>query len=190
MKKRAGAGAETPFRARDGFNIAGGMVMVVVALAGCLLVMGVWKSFARQSAPLLNDLPGGPWASGGVLGMISVFGAAGALRCRPGTSEGARPVRAARALGTAICWAAAFAPPFYLLGGLPSRNCRASDSRCAYISGTGPAILAFMVSAGVVGWLLHRWFSARDMEYAERERERLRKLRKKGKGKSRAAQKR
>jgi hypothetical protein len=40
VKKRAGTGTETPFRARDGFSIAGAMVTVVVALAGCLLVMG------------------------------------------------------------------------------------------------------------------------------------------------------
>jgi hypothetical protein len=49
------------------------------------------------------------------------------------------------------------------------------------------AFLAYVVSAGLVGWICHRWTDARAKEHAARERRKGAELRKKGKGKSRAA---
>ncbi|MFC9126972.1 hypothetical protein ACFT4A_09010 [Streptomyces sp. NPDC057099] len=149
-----------------------------------LLVMGLWKRFARETVPTLVDLPGGSWTVGAVLGVITVLGATGALRCTAGASGRTRRARVLHAAGTAVCCAAAFGPLFYLLSGLPGKNCRSES--CAYIPGTGSAFLGYALSAGLVGWLVHRWFSARAEEEAARERERVRRLRKKGKGKSRA----
>ncbi|GHB56072.1 hypothetical protein GCM10010377_54030 [Streptomyces viridiviolaceus] len=37
-----------------------------------LSVAGVGRWFARESAPVLFELPGGSWADGGVLGLVSV----------------------------------------------------------------------------------------------------------------------
>jgi fructose-specific phosphotransferase system IIC component len=132
----------------------------------------------------LVNLPGGSWAVGAVLGAITVLGATGGLRCAAGASGRTRLARGVHALGTALCCAAAFGPFFYLLSGLPGKNCRSES--CAYIPGTGSAFLGYVISVGLVGWLLHRWISARAEEEAARERERVRRLRKKGKGKSRA----
>jgi hypothetical protein len=58
---------------------------------------------------------------------------------------------------------------------------------CAYIPGTGSAFLAYVLSAGLVDWSVHRWTAARAAEQAALERERVRRLRQKGKGKSPAA---
>ncbi|MGX5213395.1 hypothetical protein ACWKT3_32685 [Streptomyces violaceus] len=177
-------GPHVRFKARDGFGIAGAMLCLVVGLGAILLVMGMWKRFARETVPTLVDLPGGSWALGSVLGAITVLGATGGLRCAAGASGRTRLARGLHAAGTAVCCAAAFGPLFYLLSGLPGKNCRSES--CAYIPGIGSAFLAYALSAGVVGWLLHRWISTRSEERASQERERLRRLRKKGKGKSRA----
>ncbi|GAA2946611.1 hypothetical protein GCM10011428_77200 [Streptomyces violaceus] len=191
MGKQAGKAAERGaggrFRARDGFGLAGMILLLVAVLAVLLLVMGLWKRFARETAPTLVNLPGGSWTIGGALGLISVLGVFGALRCSAASPAGTRLTRALRAVGTAACCAAAFGPFFYLLGALPGKNCRSYDTSCSYLPGTGSAFLAYVVSAGAVGWLLYRWGGVRDEARAVRERERLRKLRKKGKGKSRAA---
>ncbi|MFF7310277.1 hypothetical protein [Streptomyces sp. NPDC008137] len=153
-----------------------------------LLVMGLWKRFVRATVPTLVDLPGGSWAVGGALGMITVLGAIGALRCAAGPPGRTRLARGLRATGTAVCCAAAFGPFFYLLSGLPGKNCHSES--CAYIPGTGSAFLGYVISAVLVGWFLYRWISARADEEAARERERMRRLRKKGKGKSRAGRQR
>ncbi|MEU4484137.1 hypothetical protein AB0H94_04445 [Streptomyces purpurascens] len=164
------------------------MVLFLIAvLAVLLLVMGLWKRFARETVPTLVNLPGGSWTIGGALGLISVLGAFGALRCSTAAPAGKRPTRVMRAAGTAACCAAAFGPFFYLLGALPGKNCRSYETSCSYLPGTGSAFLAYAVSAGGVAWLLYRLGGARDVTRAARERERMRKLRKKGKGKSRAA---
>jgi hypothetical protein len=178
-------GAARRFGARDGLGIAAVTLCLVVGMAVILLVMGVWKQFARETVPVLVDLLGGSWALGGVLGVITVLGAAGGLWCSSGPSGATRLTRGLWATGTAVCCAAAFGPLFYLLSGLPAKNCRSVS--CAYIPGTSTAFLAYVVSAGLVGWICHRWTDARAKEHAARERERVRKLRKKGKGKSRAA---
>ncbi|WP_435283745.1 hypothetical protein [Streptomyces koelreuteriae] len=168
--------------------MAGVMLCLVVGMGVILLVMGMWKRFARETVPTLVDLPGGSWAVGGVLGVITVLGAIGALRCSVGTSGRTRLARGLHTAGTAACCAAAFGPLFYLLSGLPGKNCRSES--CAYIPGTGSAFLAYVISAVLVGWLVYRWISARAEEDVARERERMRRLRKKGKGKSRAGRRR
>jgi hypothetical protein len=162
-----------------------GVILGLVVGTGVLLVvMGLGKTFAREAVPTLVDLPGGAWAVGGGLGVVTALGVAGWLRCASGLSDRARLARGLHAVGTTVCCAAAFGPFFLLLSGLPSRNCRSES--CAYIPGTGSAFLAYLLSAGLVGWFVHRWTGARAAKQAALERERVRRLRKKGKGKSRA----
>ncbi|WDV53691.1 hypothetical protein PV963_26690 [Streptomyces coeruleorubidus] len=170
---------------RGGLGMVGVILGLVVGAGVILLVMGLGKRFAREAVPVLVDLPGGAWTFGGGLGVVTVLGVAGWLRCASGLSDRTRLARGLHAVGTAVCCAAAFGPFFLLLSGLPGRNCRSES--CAYIPGTGSAFLAYALSAGLVGWSVHRWTGARAAEQAARERERIRRLRKKGKGKSRAA---
>ncbi|MFC9058022.1 hypothetical protein ACFTXB_08195 [Streptomyces sp. NPDC057074] len=167
-------------------------LLLYLVVGGALLVLGVagTRWFSRHVAPVLYDLPGGSWAVGGVLGLLSLVGWAGASSSRfesPGADGTGRPARVARVAARGVCWAAALVPVFFLISGLRGRNCRSYEPGCAYISGTGPAVLAYVVVAGGVGWLCHRWRRTRSEERRARERERLRKLRKKGKGKSRGA---
>lgn len=173
---------------RGGLGIIGVILGLVVGMGVILLVMGLGKRFAREVVPALVDLPGGAWAVGGSLGVVTALGVTGWLRCASGLSGGSRPARGLNAAGTAICCVAAFGPFFLLLSGLPGRNCRSES--CAYIPETGSALLAYALSAGLVGWIVHRWASARAAERATLERERVRRLRKKGKGRSRAARRR
>ncbi|MEU3932770.1 hypothetical protein AB0E85_12145 [Streptomyces sp. NPDC029044] len=161
---------------------------LVVGMGVLLLVMGMGKRFAREVVPALVDLPGGAWAIGGGLGVVTVLGVSGWLRCASGVSAGSRLAWALSALGTATCCGVAFGPFFLLISGLPGRNCRSES--CAYIPGTGSALLTYALSAGLMGWIAHRWTSARAAERATLERERVRRLRKKGKGRSRAARRR
>lgn len=177
------AGAGLRFRAQDGLGIAGGIALVVAALAVTALVMGLSKRFARETIPEFVNLPAGSWAMGGVLGPMTALGATGGLRAASAGAGTTRPARALHAIVTAVCCAAAFGPFLYLLSGLPGKNC--SSSGCAYIPGTGTAFLAYAVSAGVAGWLLYRCGRARAGERAVRERERARRLRKRRKGKNR-----
>lgn len=176
------------FGARHGVGMAGVILGLVITMGAILLFMGLWKRFARETVPRLVDLPSGPWLVGGVLGVITVLGVAGALRCMFDTSHETRLARRLRAAATALCCVPAFGPLFYLLSALPGKNCRSSN--CAYIPGTGSAFLSYAVSVGLVGWLCYRWRDARTKEDAARERERMRKLRKKGRGKSREAKSR
>ncbi len=174
-------------RVRD---VAGLLLYLVVG--GALLVLGIGGTrwFSRHIAPVLYDLPGGSWAVGGILGLLSLAGWAGAVSSRfesPGGARTGRLPRVASVVARGVCWAAALAPVIFLISGLRGRNCRSYEPGCAYISGTGPAVLAYVVVAGGVGWLSYRWRRARSEERRARERERLRKLRKRGKGKSRAA---
>ncbi|MEU1318113.1 hypothetical protein [Streptomyces tibetensis] len=166
-------------------GIAGVILCLVVGTGVVLLLMGLWKRFARETIPVLVGLPGGSWVLGAALGVITVLGAVGALRWAPGVPSGTTQVHGLRrALGAAVCCAAAFGPFFYLLSGLPAKNCRSES--CAYVPGTGAAFLAYMVSAGSVGWCGYRWARARAAAQLTLDRERARRLRKKGKGKSRA----
>lgn len=152
--------------------------------------MGLSKRLARETLPQLVDFPGGTWVVGGMLGVITVAGAAGALRSAPPpvARRSTRFDRARRATLSALCCAAAFGPFLYLLSGLPSRNCRSLS--CAYVPGTGPAFLSYAVTGGLVGWCVYRWSRGRAEERAAFERDRARRLRKKGKGKSRGARQR
>ncbi|MFF7483967.1 hypothetical protein ACFZBC_00540 [Streptomyces luteogriseus] len=182
------AGADRRRGVRDGVGIAVVILCLVVGTGLILLLTGLCKRFARETLPTLVGLPGGPWALGAVLGVITVLGVIGGLRCTPGVPGVTRLVRGFRSAVTAICCAAVFGPLFYLLSGLRARNCRSVS--CAYIPGTGTAFLAYVVTAGLVGWSIHRWVSGRATEQLARERMRVRRLRKKGRGKSRAARQR
>ncbi|PNG20891.1 hypothetical protein [Streptomyces cahuitamycinicus] len=163
-------------------GIVGVILALAVGMGVLLLVMGLGKRFAREVVPALVDLPGGAWAVGGGLGVVTALGVTGWLRCASGVSGGSRLTRGLNAAGAAICCAAAFGPFFLLISGLPGRNCRSET--CAYIPGTGSALLAYALSAGLVGWIVHRWTSARAAARATLERERVRRLRKKGKGRA------
>ncbi|MFI6807676.1 hypothetical protein ACIBO6_22075 [Streptomyces luteogriseus] len=186
MQRQAdGTGADRRPAVRDGLGIALVILCLVAGTGLVLLLTGLWKRFARETIPPLVGLPGGSWALGAVLGVITVLGVSGGLRCTPGVPGGTRLARGLRSAGTAICCAAAFGPLFYLLSGLRARNCRSMS--CAYLPGTGTAFLAYVVTAGLVGWSVYRWTSARAAERLAREQMRVRRLRKKGKGKSRAA---
>ncbi|MEU9224968.1 hypothetical protein AB0D40_11440 [Streptomyces massasporeus] len=189
MQRQAdGTGADGRWGVRDGFGIAVVILCLVVGTGLILLLTGLWKRFARETIPTVVGLPGGSWALGTALGVITVLGVTGGLRCTPGVPGGTRLARGLRSAGAAICCAAAFGPLFYLLAGLRARNCRSTS--CAYLPGTGTAFLAYVVTAGLVGWSVHRWISARAAERLAMERMRVRRLRKKGKGKSRAARQR
>ncbi|OUD00647.1 hypothetical protein CA983_24450 [Streptomyces swartbergensis] len=177
---------EGRFGVRDGLGIGGVILCLIVGMGAILLFVGLWKRIARETVPVLVDLPGGPWTTGGILGSITVLGAVGGMRCASGISGGTLLVRGMRAASVAVCCTATFGPLFLMLSGLPGRNCHSAD--CAYIPGTGSALLAYVISVGAVGWPLRRWSRARAEERTAQERQRIRRLRKKGKGKSRAAQ--
>ncbi|MFH9889088.1 hypothetical protein ACH4OQ_07910 [Streptomyces luteogriseus] len=186
MQRQAdGTGADRRWGVRDGFGIAVVILCLVVGTGLILLLTGLWKRFARETIPTLVGLPGGSWALGVALGVITVLGVIGGLRCTSGVPGGPRLTRGLRSAGAAICCAGAFGPLFYLLAGLRARNCRSVS--CAYIPGTGTAFLAYVVTAGLVGWSIHRWVGARAAERLAKERLRVRRLRKKGGGRSRAA---
>jgi uncharacterized integral membrane protein len=177
----------TRFRARDGWGIAGGVLFLAVLLAVLLLVFGVLKRIVRATAPVLVDLPGGGWTVGGVLGLLSVAGwAGGAWFSSPERNRArTRPGRAGYAVGGAVCWTAGFGALMYVLGALPGRNCRSDAAMCAYIPGTGSALLAYAVTVAVAGWLSYRRYRTVTQTRQAQERARLKRLRKKGKGKSR-----
>lgn len=174
-------------RAEIGFGLAGAVGVGAAFVAALLLVLGLWKKFARATAPTLVSLPGGSWAAGAVLGLITVLGAIGGLWLLLGVPGRGGVRRALRTSGTGVAWLAALGPLFYLLGALPGKNCHSDGPRCAYIPGTWSALLAYVGTVIAVGWLLIRIESAAAEKRAVRERARMRNLRKKGKGKSRAA---
>jgi hypothetical protein len=181
--------AGSRFRARDGWGIAGFLVLLAAGFGVLLLVFGVGRRFSRDVIPELVGMPGGAWAAGGVLGVVSVLGWFGGAVVfgfeAAGKAREGRLLRVARGVGSGVCWAAAIGPFFLLFNGLPSKNCRSYT--CEYLPGTGTAFLTYAVTAAALGWLGHRWRRA-VVEAGEAERrERMRKLRKKGKGKSRAA---
>jgi hypothetical protein len=178
-------GADRRSGVRDGLGIAVVIPCLVVGTGLVLLLTGLWKRFARDTIPTVLGLPGGSWALGAALALITVLGVIGGLRCTPGVSGGTRVAHGLRFAGTALCCSAAFGPPFYLLSGLRARNCHSTS--CAYIPGTGTAFLTYVVTAGLVGWFVHRWISARAADRLAMEQARVRRLREKGKGKSRAA---
>ncbi|GGZ38677.1 hypothetical protein GCM10010301_08320 [Streptomyces plicatus] len=168
----------------------------VVGLLGCLVVGGAVLVFAiggtrwysRHIAPVVYDVPGGSWTVGAGLGLLSLVGWAGLLADWFGDAVGTSGAsRAADVVARVGCGAAAVAPIVFLVSGLQGRNCRSYEPGCAYISGTGPAVLVYVAVTGGLGWLFYRRRRAVLDERRARERDRLRKLRKKGKGKSRRA---
>ncbi|WP_234393024.1 hypothetical protein [Streptomyces pactum] len=175
---------------RDGVGL-----LSIVVLVGAVLVftIGGTRWFARASAPVFYDLPGGSWAAGGALGLVSVLGWAGAVSDwlhRPSAVRTGRLPRVARTIARGVCWVAAIGPVPFLFSGLQGKNCHSYESGCAYIPGAGPALLSYVGCVALLGWLCYRWRGAVAEEHRARERERLRKLREKGKGKSRAARQR
>ncbi|QJT03371.1 hypothetical protein G9272_26390 [Streptomyces asoensis] len=186
-------------RARAGWGVAAGVLILAALLAVLLFAMGLWRWFVRATAPALVDLPGGGWTAGAVLGLLSVAGWVGGAwfsspeRNRnpdrnPDRNRGrVGPARVGLAIGGAACWTVAFGALMYVLGALPGRNCRSGATMCAYIPGTGSAFLAYAATAALLGGL---WYRRRGTVTAARraeERARMRRLRKKGKGRSRAA---
>ncbi|MDR6980520.1 hypothetical protein J2X68_007260 [Streptomyces sp. 3330] len=204
-------------RARTGWGVVGGVLFLVTLLAVLLSAMGLWRWFVRVTAPALVDLPGGGWTAGALLGLLSVAGWAGGAWCsspdrdrtqgrtqgpgrdrsrsqgqardeaqgpQRGRSGGAR---AGLLAGGAVCWTVAFGAPMYVLGALPGRNCRSGGAMCAYLPGTGSALLAYAATAALLGFLRYRRRGAVTAARRAEERARMRRLRKKGKGRSRAA---
>jgi hypothetical protein len=170
--------------------VAGLLLYLVVAGAVLFFGVGGTRWFSRHIAPVLYDVPGGSWVVGAVLGLISLAGWVGAVSGRFGSFGAVRAgglPRGARVVARGVCWVAVLGPIMFLISGLRGRNCRSYEPGCAYVSGTGPAVLAYVVIAGGVGWLYYRRRRAVVEKRSERERERLRKLRKKGKGRSRRA---
>ncbi|CAM5426694.1 hypothetical protein SVIOM342S_02933 [Streptomyces violaceorubidus] len=64
------------FRMRDGVGL---MLFVVAGAAVLVGVFGGSRWPARESAPVLYDLPGGSWGVGGVLGLVTLLGWGGAV---------------------------------------------------------------------------------------------------------------
>ncbi|WP_415941596.1 hypothetical protein [Streptomyces sp. 067-1] len=187
MPERPTAGAtegNPRFRVRDG---VGFVLFVVVGAAVLFSLFGGSRWAARESAPVLYELPGGSWSLGGALGLVTLLGWGGAVSGRlespaangSGKASGVIP----RSVARGACCAAALAPVLFLLSGVRGRNCRSYEEGCAYVPGTGPALLVYVGCVAVVGWLTHRRRRAVLEERRARERERLRKLRRKGKGK-------
>ncbi|CAL9494361.1 hypothetical protein [Streptomyces sp. enrichment culture] len=195
MRERPMAGAKdraTPrIRVRDG---VGFVLFVVVGAAVLVGVFGGARWAARESAAALYELPGASWALGGVLGSVTLLGWGGAVSERltspAANGSGQASGVVLRRVARGACCVVALAPVFFLLSGLQGRNCRSYDEGCAYVPGTGPALLVYVACVAGVGWLAHRRRRTVLEERRVRERERLRKLRRKGKGKSRGARQR
>ncbi|MFF3344717.1 hypothetical protein [Streptomyces sp. NPDC002779] len=185
MTERAGISS----RAQIGFGLAIAIGAGAAAVALVLLVLGLWKSFARATAPTLVDLPGGSWMAGGVLGVVSVLGAFGGLWCITAAPSRTGLQRALLSLAAGVCCLAAIGPLFYFISTLPGKNCHSSGPKCAYIPGTGSALLAYAMSVALVAWIVLRTLSVLEEAHAARERTRMRNLRKRGR-KSRAARER
>ncbi|MFD5648877.1 hypothetical protein [Streptomyces sp. NPDC127039] len=173
----------------------GAVIVLFVVIAGGVVLFGFggarWA--AREMAPVLYGLPGGAWSVGGVMALVTLVGWGGALSERfasRGAGESGKVSGVVRAVVRGACYAAALAPVFFLLSGVRGKNCRSYEEGCAYVPGTGPALLVYVGCVAVVGWLTYRRRRAVLEERRARERERLRKLRRKGKGKSRPARQR
>ncbi|MDW4908885.1 hypothetical protein RB628_26960 [Streptomyces sp. ADMS] len=151
------------------------------------MALGLWKWFARTTAPAVLNWPGGSWAFGVAAGVIVTLGFLGARWFSELTFRGSRMRRAGHGVGTAICGGTAFAVLMYILASLPGKNCPSYRAGCQYIPGTGSALIACLATSAVLGWGAHYIANARAEERQKRERERIRKLRKKGKGKARMA---
>ncbi|MER6165682.1 hypothetical protein [Streptomyces violaceorubidus] len=183
-----GADRVRRLRVRDGFGL---VLFLVVGAAVLVGVFGGARWAARESAPVLYDLPGGSWGVGGVLGLVTLLGWGGAVSGRlaspAANGSGKAPGAVLRRLARGVCTVAAVAPVVFLISGLQGKNCRTYEPDCSYIPGTGPALLVYVGCVAVVGWLTYRRRRAVLEERRAHERERLRKLRKRGKGKSRVA---
>jgi hypothetical protein len=188
-RPRAGARDRGPrLRVRDG---VGFVLFVVVGAAVLVGVFGGARWAARESAPALYELPGGAWSVGGVLGLVTLLGWGGAVSGRltspAANGSGKASGVVLRGVARGGCCVVALAPVLFLLSGLQGRNCRSYEEGCAYVPGTGSALLVYVGCVAGVGWLAHRRRRTALETRRARERERLRKLRRKGKGRRRGA---
>ncbi|MFJ6571606.1 hypothetical protein ACIQNU_29795 [Streptomyces sp. NPDC091292] len=169
-------------RGRDGVALLGIVFGVVVVVGGVVVVVGGWKAVARGVAPVLLEVPGGGWAVGALCGLVTLGGAVAGWRVQGEGFAG----RVVRGLG----WGLGFAAFLFVLGSLPGKNCPSYREGCAYIPGSGTALLAYVLMLAVLGGaaVLVRGRRAQAASLAERER--IRRLRKKGKGRSRTARNR
>ncbi|MGK9460502.1 hypothetical protein ACSLFT_10765 [Streptomyces sp. G6] len=188
MSDEGKADEDVPTGKRD---MAGLVLYLVVGVPVLVLAIGSMRWFSRHIAPVVYDVPGGSWAVGAALGVLSLVGWAGVVPGRldgfGGQARTSGPTRVLRVVTRVACVAAVLAPVSVLISGLSGKNCRSYEPGCAYIPGTGPSVLAYVTVAGGVGWLVYLWRRAVIEKRRARERERLRKLRKKGRGKSRRA---
>ncbi|MGH4032438.1 hypothetical protein ACQB60_26260 [Actinomycetota bacterium Odt1-20B] len=152
-----------------------------------VLALGGWKWMVRRTAPVVLEWPGGGWTFGAVCGLVTLGGVVAGLWLSAVASDrtgGRGRVTWASALA---CWWVAIGAGLYVLAALPGKNCRSYKPGCTYIPGSGSAFLMYLLTVGVVGWILYRRSAASSERAAAERRARMRKLRKKGKGKSRAA---
>jgi hypothetical protein len=172
------------FRAWEGFALAG---MVITLGGSVVMALSLWKWFARTTAPVALNWPGGSWAFGVAAGVVVALGFLGASWLSGLAVRGSRLRRVGHGVGTAVCGGTAFAILMYVLASLPGKNCPSYRAGCQYIPGTGSALIACLATSALLGWGAHYIANARAEERQKRERERIRKLRKKGKGKTRMA---
>jgi hypothetical protein len=66
-------------RVRFGAGIVGVVIVLATFAMVVIFGLGALKWLVRDSAPVLMGWPGGPWAVGGVFGLVTVFGAVGGL---------------------------------------------------------------------------------------------------------------
>ena len=179
--------ADRSSRLREGFGCALVIAALVAAMAVIAVAGGVWKAFVRETAPVVLDWPGGGWSFGAVCGLLSVSGVlAGTLLQGTGPRQ-PRLQQMLRATGVAGCWGVALAAFGYVLASLPGRNCRSYQPGCSYVPGSGSALLTYVITAALLGWIVHRVRAGTAEKRDAQDRERMRRLRKKGKGKSRVA---
>ncbi|MEV0529410.1 hypothetical protein AB0I66_38935 [Streptomyces sp. NPDC050439] len=175
------------FRPRDGFGIAAAVLVLAAVVVGFFWAKGAWRSAIRQAPDLMVDWPGGAWVFGAVCGLLAVAGVIAGLWITDAWQGTTAQWRIARGVGKAVSWGLPAVLTLYFLQALPGRNCRSYEPTCQAVDGVGPAIASYAITAGAVGWAVHRFRSRRTAHRQAERQARLRKLRKKGKGKSRAA---
>lgn len=175
------------FRPRDGFGIAGAVLVLAALVAGFLWVKGAWRTVIRESPGLIAEWPGGAWVFGVMAGVLAVAGACGGLWAADALRGNETPRRIARRVAASVCWALPVIVTAYIISALPGRNCDSSSPTCHPIDGAFPALLAYLITAAALAWCAFRVRSAREEQRRAAHQARLRKLRKKGKGKSRSA---
>lgn len=174
-------------RSRDGFAVVALVLALLALAAGILWAKGAWRTVIRESPNLIAGWPGGAWVFGIMAGALAVAGAYGGMWASAALQGAGARRRIARRTASSACWAVPLLLTLYVLSALPGRNCSSSSPSCEEIEGAFPALLAYVITAGALGWAAYRVRSTREEQRRAVQQQRLRKLRKKGKGKSRAA---